>query len=401
MKIAGLETFLVGNPPPHRGGRYFLFLKLRTACGVEGVGEVYCASFGPRAVLALIEDLFGRVFEGEDPHRIERMFRRAYGAGYHGRPDPTLMSVFSGLEMACWDIVGKAAGRSVADLLGGRVRERARTYTYIYPPQGSAHPTDGLPSVYDDPDLAAEEAARLVAAGHTALKFDPCGPYTVHDGHMPGLADLARTEAFCARLRAAVGDRADLLVGTHGQFTAAGAVRMARRIEAADPLWFEEPTPADAPLEMAKVARAVRTPIAAGERLTTKWEFAALLEAGAAAILQPNLARVGGVLEAKKIAGMAEARHVQIAPHLYNGPIAAAANLQFALTLPNFLILEGVADWTGFHADLLRTPFDWADGSVAPPDAPGLGVELDEAVARAHPYEADALHLAPAGDPIF
>ena len=153
------------------------------------------------------------------------------------------------------------------------------------------------------------------------------------------------------------------------------------------------PTPPDDPKGMAKVARQTTIPIATGERLTTKVEFARYLEQGAAQILQPNLGRVGGILEGKKIASIAEAHNAQIAPHLYCGPIAGAANVQLATCTPNFLILESIQDWGGFHAEILKTPMQWDDGWVIPPTAPGLGVELDEDVARAHPFTGDTLHL--------
>src|SRR6185437_673709 len=211
---------------------------------------------------------------------------------------------------------------------------------------------------------------------------------------------LDRCERFMRQLRAAVGSRADLLFGTHGQMTAAGAIRLARRIEPYDPLWFEEPVPPDAPEEMARVARASSVPVAAGERLATKYDFARLLQAGGAAILQPNLGRVGGLLEAKKIAALAEVQHVQIAPHLYCGPVVGAANIQLATCSPNFLILEGIERWQGLHARLLRKPIHWEEGYVIPPTEPGLGVELDEAVALAHPYAGAALHLEMESGPL-
>jgi galactonate dehydratase len=207
------------------------------------------------------------------------------------------------------------------------------------------------------------------------------------------LHELDRSERFVRLIREAVGSKMDLLFGTHGQMTAAGAIRLAKRLEFADPLWFEEPVPPDSPEEMAVVARATSIPIAAGERLTTKYDFARVLRAGAAAILQMNLGRVGGLLEAKKIAGMAEAQHVQIAPHLYCGPIVGAANIQLATCSPNFLILEGIERWQGFHADILRKPITWQDGYVIPSREPGLGVELNEEVARANPYRGQMLHL--------
>lgn len=393
MKLADLEVFIVGNPPPRTGGRYFIFVKLVTACGIVGYGEIYAASFAPSVIEAAAKDLFARHFEGEDPHRIEHLYRLTYGSGYSARPDPTLMGVFSGLEIACWDIIGKAADRPVYDLLGGRTRERVRSYTYLYPPSGADAHSDMATAVYSDPDVAAARAAEYVSMGFTAVKFDPAGPYTVYDGRQPDLEALERSEAFCRAIREAVGTKADLLFGTHGQFTVSGAKRMARRIEPYEPLWFEEPTPAETPEAMAEVARSTAVPIATGERLCTKYEFARVLATGAASILQPALGRVGGLWEAKKIAAMAEPHYAVMAPHLYCGPIEGAANIQLAMSIPNFLILEGIEDWTGFHAEILKTPVRWEEGYVIPSTAPGIGVELDEDVARAHPWTGDELHL--------
>lgn len=401
MKIVDIETFVVGNPPPAFGGRYFIFVKLVADNGIVGYGEVYLATFGPHVVARMIEDMAERVVIGSDPFDIEAMFRRAYGSGFTHRPDMSAMSVFSGLEMALWDIVGKAVDKPVHALLGGRVHERLRSYTYIYPRSGGVYPADTDPdNPYANADRAAEYAADYVEDGFTAVKLDPAGPYSVYDGGQPRLGDIARSVTFVRKIREAVGDRADILFGTHGQFTASGAIRLARRLERFDPLWFEEPVPPDAPAEMARVAAATSIPVSAGERLTTKMEFARLLEAGGAAILQPNLGRVGGILEAKKIAALAETRHAQIAPHLYCGPVAGAANIQLAACSPNFLILEGIERWDGFHADILKTPVRWERGYVIPPEAPGLGVELDEAVARAHPYAGETLHLTMSEVPV-
>ena len=387
MRLTDIRTFVVGNPPPHFGGRYFVIVRLTTACGITGLGEAYCVPFSPHLVAQMCEDVFARYAEGADPHDIETMWRRVYSSGFTQKPDLTLMGVLSALEMACWDIIGKAAGQPVYKLLGGRVHERLRAYTYIYPRPGDA--TD----VYADPELAAERAATYLEMGFTALKFDPAGPYTAFGGRQLSLEELDRCERFGRILREAVGTRADLLFGTHGQMTAAGAIRLARRLEQFDPLWLEEPVPPDAPEEMARVARGTSIPIAAGERLATKYDFQHLLECGAAAILQMNLGRVGGLLEAKKIAGMAEARHVQIAPHLYCGPIVGAANVQLATASPNFLILESIEDWGGFHSEILKTPITFEDGHVIPPTAPGLGIELNDEVALANPYTDTPLHL--------
>jgi galactonate dehydratase len=297
-----------------------------------------------------------------------------------------------------WDIVGKAVNKPVYALLGGKAHERLRSYTYLYPEGGADVHSDS--PVYSDPDAAAARAVKYVAEGFTAVKFDPAGPYSTFDPRQPSLERLSLSEAFCRKIRAAVGDKCDLLFGTHGQFTVSGAKRLAKRLEPYSPLWFEEPTPPEMPEEMARVAASTSIPIATGERLTTKYEFARVLECGAASILQMDLGRVGGLLEAKKIAGMAEAHYAQIAPHQYCGPVVGAANIQLATCSPNFLILESLERWDGFQAKLLKKPIKWESGYVIPRDEPGLGVELDEDVARAHPYTGAALHLVPTPGPV-
>ncbi len=394
MKIATLETFVVGNPPPSFGGRYFLFVKLVTDDGIVGVGEVYAATFGPHTLARMVADVFERHVLGMDPFRIESLWRRVYGSGYTLRPDVSLMGVLSGIEIALWDIVGKATDKPVYELLGGKVHERLRSYTYIYPEGNETE------AIYHDAELSAKRAAEYVRQGFTAVKFDPAAPFSAFDPRQPSLQTLDLCETFVRLIRDAVGSKADLLFGTHGQFTASGAIRLAQRLEPYDPLWFEEPTPPEMPEEMALVARATSIPIATGERLTTKYEFARVLECRAASILQMALGRVGGLLEAKKIAGMAEAHYAQIAPHLDCGPVEGAANVQLAACSPNFLIHESIQAWGGFHARILKTPIRWEEGYVIPPSEPGLGIELDEAVARAHPYEGAKLHLEMTDHPV-
>lgn len=394
MKLETLDVLIVKNPPPGHGGRYFIFVILKTACGIKGVGEVYAATFGPDVVKAMIEDVFARYLEGTSPHQIERFWRRTHGSGFTHRPDLSMQGVVSGLEMACWDIIGKAADRPVYDLLGGKVHDRLRSYTYLYP-----NDDQDPGSFYSDPVASAETAALRVAEGFSAVKFDPAGQYTVYDGRIADLEAMDRSESFCKLIREAVGDKADMLFGTHGQFSAAGAIRMAQRLEKYQPLWFEEPTPPDMPEEMAKVARGTTIPVATGERLCTKFEFGRVIDSGAAAILQPDLGRVGGILEAKKIAAMAEARYIQVAPHLYCGPIVAAANIQLATMIPNFLIIESIGKMDGFHGQLVKNQIKWEDGYIIPPTVPGLGVELDEDVARAHPWDGGPLHLEMGAEP--
>ncbi len=386
MKLRDLDIIVTAPPAPGWGGRYWILVKLTTDDGIVGWGECYASSVGPEAMRAVIEDVFARHMAGENPENIEMMFRRAYSSGFTQRPDLSVMGAFSGLEIACWDILGKARGRPVHALLGGRMNDRIRAYTYLYP-----LPHHSLADFWTSPEMAAEAAVDCVERGYTAVKFDPAGPYTLRGGHMPGMRDIAQSVAFCKAIREAVGDRADLLFGTHGQFTTAGAIRLGQALERYSPLWFEEPIPPDAVEEMAKVARAVRIPIATGERLTTKAEFAPILRSGAATILQPALGRAGGIWEMMKVAAIAEVYNAQMAPHLYAGPIEWAANIQLAASIPNILMCESIE--TPFHDQLIKGTIRVENGFITPPDAPGLGIEVDEALARAHPYAGDGLHL--------
>ncbi|MDX1520185.1 MAG: mandelate racemase/muconate lactonizing enzyme family protein [Anaerolineae bacterium] len=395
MKISDVKTFVVGNPHPELGGGpYFVFLKLITDSNIEGVGEVYCVPFHPHTVAHMIDDVCQRHVIGADPFKIETLWRIIYASGYHQHPDLSVMGILSGIEMACWDIIGKELNKPVYELLGGQVHQKLRSYTYLYPEP------DDQADVYFDPDTAAERAAEYVALGFTAVKFDPVMPYGAFDPRQLSLAELDLAERYVRKIREAVGGKADLLFGTHGQMTTSSAIRLAKRLEQFDPLWLEEPTPPENMDEMARVARHTSIPIATGERLATKYEFAQLLQKQAASILQMALGRVGGILEAKKIAGMAEAYYAQIAPHLYCGPIEGAANIQIGACSPNFLIQESIHTWGGFHAEILKEPIRWEAGYIIPPTGPGLGVELDEAVAAKHPYTGQRLHLAPAERPL-
>lgn len=388
MKLKHLEIFVVAPPAPGWGGRYWIFPKLTTDTGLVGYGECYASTVGPDAMRAVLMDVFHRHMEGENPENIELMYRRAYSAGFTQRPDPTVMGAFSGLEIACWDILGKARGRPVWALLGGRMNARVRSYTYLYPDEG-----DDSAEFWVNADMTAKAAAKCVAQGFTAVKFDPAGPYTIRGGHQPALSDISRSVEFCAKIREAVGDRADLLFGTHGQFTTAGAIRLGRELEPYNPLWYEEPIPPDNLHEFAEVARMVRIPLATGERLSTKAEFGALLRLGGVKILQPALGRMGGIWEAKKVAAMAEVFNAEIAPHLYAGPVEWAANIHLAASIPNILMAETIQTGGAFHLALIKHTVQWKDGYIIPSDAPGLGIEFDEDLALAHPFTGDGLHL--------
>ena len=386
MKLQDLDIIVTAPPAPGWGGRYWILVKVTTDTGITGWGECYASSIGPEAMRTVIEDVFARHMQGENPENIELMFRRTYSSGFTQRPDLTVMGAFSGLEIACWDILGKARERPVYALLGGQMNARIRAYTYLYP-----LPHHDATNFWTSPEMAAESAADAVARGYTAVKFDPAGPYTMRGGHMPAMSDITRSVAFCKAIRKAVGDKADLLFGTHGQFNTAGAIRLGQALEPYSPLWFEEPTPPDHIEDMARVARNVRIPVATGERMTTKSEFATVLRAGAAEILQPALGRAGGIWEMKKTAAIAEVFNAQIAPHLYAGPVEWAANIHLAASIPNILMAETIE--TPFHDALIKGSITVKDGFITPPTAPGLGIDLDEDLARANPYTDDGLHL--------
>ncbi|OAN70225.1 isomerase [Rhodobacteraceae bacterium EhC02] len=392
MKLADLDIIVTAPPAPGWGGRYWIFVKVTTDTGITGWGECYASSVGPDAMRAVIEDVFARHMQGENPENIEKMFRRVYSSGFTQRPDLTVMGAFSGLEIACWDILGKDRGRPVWALLGGKMNDRLRAYTYLYPLPHHEHGP-----FWVSPEMAAESAIDAVDRGYTAVKFDPAGPYTMRGGHMPAMSDISRSVAFCRAIREAVGDRADLLFGTHGQFSTAGAIRMGQALEPYSPLWYEEPMPPDNLLEFQKVAQAVRIPLATGERMTTKAEFATLLRTGGAEILQPALGRAGGIWEMKKVAAMAEAFNAQMAPHLYAGPVEWAANIHLAASIPNLLMIETIE--TPFHDKLIKGMIRVENGHVIPPETPGLGIEIDEDLARAHPFTGTGLHLQMQEDP--
>ncbi|MGB0385751.1 MAG: mandelate racemase/muconate lactonizing enzyme family protein [Ardenticatenaceae bacterium] len=392
MKLQDIKTY-VTVPPTGIGGSFWVIVKLTTDNGIEGIGECYGIPVSGDIACRMVEDTFERFIAGEDPHNVETMFRRVYSAGFTQRPDVSMMGVFSGIEIAVWDILGKASGQPVYNLLGGKFHERIRTYTYIYPLKvnSSGWAAENERDVYHDGDAAAEAALRYVEMGFTALKQDPAGPYSFQGGRELSLHELSRSEYNVKRIREAVGDRADILFGTHGQMTTSSAIRLAKRLEKYDPLWFEEPCPPDQMDAIGRVAHATSIPIATGERLTTKIEFHQALKAGVS-ILQPDIGRSGGIWETKKIATIAELYNAQIAPHIYCGPIAHAAAAHLSFSSPNFLMLETIQ--TDFHDAILKKPLTWEEGYMIAPTEPGLGIELNEQVVLDHPYTTGGrLHL--------
>jgi len=397
MKVTDVKTYHVNNPT-NKLPEHWLFVKVITDHGIEGIGEVYGVPFDMNIVAELVKSVADRFLIDTDPFQIERLWRGIYASGYDQHPDTTKLGIISGLETACWDIIGKELNQPVYNLLGGRYHEKLRSYTYLGPNPDKPEQTNS----HQDPIAAGEAAAAYVKWGFTAIKIDPV---MQEPPPPPGGAPvqisvhtLEATEKVVKSIREAVGDKCDILIGTHGQMTTSSAIRLARRLEKYDPMWFEEPVPPENRDEMARVAQHTSIPIATGERLSTKYEFRELLDKGAASILQFALGRVGGILEAKKIAGMAEAYYAQIAPHLYAGPVEAMANIQIDTCSPNFLIQESIRRWDGFHADLLKKPIRWEEGYIIPPTEPGLGIELNMDVVEANPSTSTAPGIYQWGD---
>ena len=393
MKVTGVETFPIAVPVPHPGGPYWMVLRLDTDEGISGYGEMMLLPIGFRwpVVSAMIDDLVDQALVGHDPYNAEELFDRIYGrAGYSHVPELTKVAILSAFDIACWDIVGTHLGQPVHRLLGGRVRDRLRTYTYLYAAPSDADLGRSLRELWLDPEHAAKRARHYVDLGFTAIKLDPFA-LSISDDQALGqtvpiqftMSALSTAEAVIGAIRTEIGDRADILIGTHGQMTPAAAIRFARRVERYDPLWFEEPVPPENMKALAEVARATSIPITTGERLTSRYDFARLLEYRAAAIFNFDVGLVGGILEARKIATMAESHYVQVAPHVYGGPMIAAASIQLSLSSQNFLIMEGIERFGGIYDELTDPPFTWRDGFIIPSDRPGLGHDLREDVARA------------------
>lgn len=370
MQITKVETILLNNNEPYRGGRYWLFIKLYTDEGIVGLGERPTGhALDLSAQINLINQICDEFVIGNSPFDIEKMWQNVYGTRHDYR-HPSLYGTpaLSAIEMACWDIVGKALNQPIYNLLGGQVHEKLRAYAYM--------PTAGI---WDNPKQAGAIAEQLVADGNTACKFDPFTPFVPAPKDY-SLKVIRHVGKIFQAIRDAVGDELEVAIGTHGQFSTAGAIRVAAELEQYSPYWFEEPVSPENVDEMARVAAQTSIPIAAGERLVTKYEFSELLKKQAAQIIQVDVGQCGGILEAKKVASMAEAHYAMIAPHMYCGPIAMAAAIQVDTCSPNFLIQE--FNTNDLHSEIFVEPIKLENGFITPPTGPGLGIELDDAVVK-------------------
>ena len=377
MKVSGFNTIVVENESPYIGGHYFLFLELYTDEGITGLGERITGTTQSdnvddlKSQVGLIEELAGNFVVGQDPFRIEKIWDRMY-ASRHDFRHPSLYAtpVISAIDMALWDIVGKASSQPIYNLLGGKYHDKLRAYAYM--PGGAFK---------DNPEEAGEVAQKLLEEGNTACKIDPFMPLYPAPRDIP-LWEIEHAAKIFESIRKTVGNKLEVGIGTHGQLTTYSAIRVADYLEPYHPFWFEEPVPPENFDEMARVANHTSIPIATGERLVTKYEFAQLLEKKAAQIIQLDVGQCGGITESKKIAAIAEAHYAVIAPHMYCGPIASAAAIQIDTCSPNFLIQE--ANQGPLHRTIFKEPLIFEKGYIVQPNGPGLGVEFDMDVLKKH-----------------
>ena len=384
MKVTGVNTAVVEAEKPvgeqkYVGGRYFLFIELLTDEGITGIGERIAGSaFSDRledlkSQVNLVKELVGQIVLGEDPLNTELIWDKMYGT-WHDLRHPSLYAtpVISAIDMALWDIKGKVANLPIYQLLGGQYHKKLRAYAYMPDIDFDKHP-----------EKAGEVALQLLEEGNTACKLDPFMP--LHPIRDIPLWKIEHAAKIFQSIRDAVGNRLEVAIGTHGQMPTYSAIRVAHYLEPYHPFWFEEPIMPENISEMARIAAHTNIPIATGERLVTKYEFSEVLEKQAAQILQLDVGQCGGITEAKKIAGMAEAHYAMIAPHMYCGPVVFAAAIQLDVSSPNFLIQE--ANMGPLHKKIFKEPLVFENGYITPPSGPGLGVEFDQEVLKAHQVE--------------
>jgi galactonate dehydratase len=365
MKITGLQTFVVAVG--ETGGGNWVFVKVHTdQDGLTGLGEGTVTSKAQTIVAAIEEH--ERFLVGRDPLAIEWLWQAMYRYP-RWRGGPALNSAISAIEMALWDIKGKALGVPVWQLLGGAARDRIRLYSHAAP-----HSERGMRRIEE-----------LVKMGYTAIKT---GPLTVKDNVVHPTRDVREGAAAIHRMREVVGEDVDILIDAHGLLTPTMAVDFARRVEGARPMWIEEITQPEDLATLAWVAARSPVPLATGERLFTKWGFNDLIQQRAVAYIQPDVSHDGGILETKKIAAMAEVKFLEVALHGASSEVLTAANFHVDACTPNCTIQEHPLGGA-WRYEVVRTTCEVKDGYAALPQAPGLGVELDEAEAAKHPYRPD------------
>jgi galactonate dehydratase len=365
MKISDVKTYVVGTE-----WRNMTIVRVITDEGLEGVGEVRMLNHTD-ALLGYLAEAVPNHILGHDPSNIEDLVQRMFRNDF-ARAGEIAMSAIATVEMACWDIVGKALGQPVYKLLGGSVRDRIKAYA------------NGWYTVERTPEEFHAAALRVIEKGYRALKFDPFGSgfYELESHEKSKVIELVEA------VRSAVGPEVEILIEMHGRFNPVTAIAMARELERFNPSWVEEPVPPENLAALKKAAEKINIPVATGERMHTRYEFRELLESQAADYIQPDITHFGGILEVKKLAAWAESYYVLVAPHNVGGAISTAAALHFAAATPNFKIQEHFNDFA--DAWIKQTAPgnpEVIDGYFALPQGPGLGVTLNEDMVQAHPRQ--------------
>jgi galactonate dehydratase len=374
MKITRVSSLVV-----NANMRNWIFVKVETDVdGLYGWGEA-TLEWKTKGVVGAVEDV-SRLLIGEDPRRIEHLYQ-IMCRQYFWRVGIEGMTAISGIEQALWDIKGKWLNVPVYELLGGRVRDRVRVYTHLGGGQ--------MKSMYEssEPQEFAERALAVKQVGYTGLKFMAV-PRTAP---VEGTQSVRYAESLVRAVREAVGPDVDLMVDLHARTLPPMAIQYCHAFEPYGLLFFEEPCPTEDIEATAQVTRQSRIPIATGERLVGRNQFRELFERRACHIIQPDLSHCGGLWEARKIAAMAEAYSMAVAPHNPNGPIATAAVVHFALATPNWLIQEAIASDVPWRNEVIVNPIEVVDGSIAPPTRPGLGIDVDEQAAAKYPFKPEAM----------
>jgi galactonate dehydratase len=371
MKITAVEPLVLGT-----SWRNLIFLKVTTDEGLVGYGEC-TAQNREEGVLGYLPGAVRRHVLGSDPFNIEDLWLRMYRNDYW-RGGVIATSVMSGIEIACWDIVGKAVGQPVYRLLGGRCHEKIKAYANAWY------------TVERTPQEFAKRVKVVLEKGYKALKVDPFGPGTVELSR----AETIRSVELVAAIREAVGPDVEIFVEMHGRFAAAAAIEIAHLLEPYHPGWIEEPCPPEDIPSLQKVAAHVKIPVATGERYFTHHGFREVVESGIADILQPDIIHAGGILDLKKIAAMADARNLTVAPHNSNGPVCTAASVHFGFCTTNIKVQECFDDFSeSWVVEAVPGTPRPQDGYFHPPQGPGLGISLNEDLIKEHPFKEGFFNL--------
>lgn len=378
MKITAVRTLVVNAEM-----RNWVFVRVETdQDGLWGWGEA-SLEWKTRSVVGAVQD-FEPMVVGEDPRQIEHLYQKMYRQSFW-RLGVIGMSAISGIEQACWDILGKSLGQPVYRLLGGAVRDRLRMYTHL----GGGD----MRAVYEsqlsaDPQIFVDRAMEVIAKGYTAVKVLITPPTE----SLNSIAAYRYADRMMGALRNAVGEDVDIMVDCHGRHSLANALEFCRVLAPYRPFFVEEPVPPENIDVLAEVRKASLVPIATGERLVTRFQFREIFEKQACHVIQPDLCHCGGLWEAKKIAAMAEAWYMGVAPHNPLGPVANAAALHFGLSTPSFLIQEDMLQDVPWRWDVVQHPLETENGYWLPAEAPGLGVEVNESAAQKHPFLQEVMH---------